>query len=126
MLAKEIAFYLQDQGMSLPGYELPDMPNDAMAVQEYAGARPWHVKGVQAAEIENPRFQILVRSGARNYVGGRQLIEDAYTFLDGFSGVLSGVEYVSIRAIQSPFPLGRDENGRWRFACNFEVLKALS
>ena len=99
---------------------LPDQHNKCIAVREYAGSPPLHVKGAQEPALHRPRVQVVAR--AEDYDTARTRAHDAYGALSGFAGVLDG-SYYSIRALQSPFPLGTDDSGRWMFAVNFEVLQ---
>lgn len=125
MLPQEVRDYLTDQGHPDARPELGEGPDDMIAIIEYPGSEPWRTKG-SGDPTEAPRFQVFVRCPGSQYAAGRQEIEDIYRELDGFSGVLNGTAYSLIRALQSPYQLPRDENGRWRFACNFEAIKARS
>lgn len=100
---------------------LPDLPDSAVSLWEYGGEAPAHVKQQQGAILEYPRVQIIVR--AKSYSVARAKAERIHRLLDGFSGVIEGVVYSSIRALQQPFFLDRDDKVRTRIACNFQAAK---
>lgn len=103
---------------------LPATPDDCISLFEYGGEPPERVKARASPVMEYPRFQVLVR--ARRYPDARELAEEVYQTLEGFSGLVGQTSYAWIRSLQSPFFLDRDEGGRTRIACNYRVAKALS
>ena len=73
---------------------------------------------------ETPNVQCLSRS--TDYQVARGVAETVYTVLDGLSGVtISGIRYLDIAAIQSPFEVGRDAQERFLVSVNFRVKKAV-
>ncbi len=126
MLAEDIAKYLASKGVGVIGTnlfsELPSLPDDAAAVREYPGGRPVHVKGQAAPVMRNPRGQMVTRS--KDARAARMRAEDCFRHLSGFSGEIGSPPYrIYIRALQDPFPIGRDESGRERVVFNFEAMK---
>ena len=123
-LSEDIAKYLVSKGLGALGTnigpEMPPLPDDFLSVREYAGGPPLHVKGIQAPVIRTPRFQVVCRS--KNTRAAMMRAEDAFRHLSGLSSVLSGTAY-RVRALQDPFPIGRDEGGRERVVANYEVMK---
>jgi hypothetical protein len=125
MLLDDICGYLAEndcgtEGEDLFKSDLPEMPDAAIAVFEYRGQAPIRTSGGVAAE--QPRFQIEVRDS--DYEAGRLKIEGIKQLLDGLADQsLNDTRYVWIAALDEPFVLRRDEQGRTIFACNFEVLK---
>lgn len=99
-------------------------PDDVSALYEYGGSPPEHVKDLKAPILERSRFQVITRSAS--YPTGRQKIEQIYQLLAGYRGVLNGVAYPGIRALQNPFFLDRDDKNRARFVVNFEATKEVS
>lgn len=123
MLAEDIAQFLASKGLGVLGtnigIEYPPLPDDFLTVREYGGSPPGYSKS--GPNVRRPRFQVSCRS--KSTQAALMRAEDAYRHLSGFSGVLNGTAYSSIRALQDPFPIGRDENGRERVVCNFEVTR---
>ena len=125
MLLDDICGYLAEneygtEGEDLFKSDLPESPDSAVAIFEYRGQAPIRTSGGIAAE--QPRFQVEVRDS--DYQAGRLKIEGIEQLLDGLANqTLNGTRYVWIAALDEPFLLRRDEQGRTVFACNFEVLK---
>lgn len=129
MISEEIAAYIEANGEGSVNTDLffaglPDLPDSATAIWEYGGEQPLHVKDRAGPVREFPRFQIIVR--AKSYTVAREKAERIYRLLDGFKGELDGVGYASVRALQSPFFLGRDDKNRTQIVCNYQAAKELS
>ena len=124
MLYEAVGSLLQQAGLGVLRTNilatLADRPDEAIAVREYPGGPPLHVKGAQAPALRRPRFQVVSR--AKSYGAARTRAHSAYSVLSGFVGTIDGT-YYSIRALQEPFPLGTDESGRHLWTVNFEVLQ---
>lgn len=122
-VSEDVATYLASKGLGVLGtnigIEMPPLPDDFLTVREYPGSEPGYSKS--GPNVRRPRFQISCRSKSTRAALLRA--ESAYGHLTGFSGVLSGTSYSKIRALQEPFPIGRDEGGRERVVCNYEVTK---
>ncbi len=122
-VSEDIAVFLASKGLGVLGtnigIESPSLPDDFLVVREYAGSPPGYSKS--GPNLRRPRFQVTCRSKSTRAALLRA--ESAYGHLSGFSGVLSGTAYASIRALQDPFPIGRDESGRERVVCNYEATK---
>lgn len=130
MLLDELGSYLQAQALGTLGTDLftgllPDSPDAAVAILEYGGVAPVHALGGGNAKWERPRVQVVVR--ATTYSAARTKIETIYKLLHKLTDtVLTGVRYLVIDAVQSPFFLERDANNRVKLAVNFQVQKELS
>lgn len=128
MLLEDISTHLIENGAggasSIFLGSIPDTPNDVVGLWEYGGSPPEHVKDQKLPVEELPRLQVITRSAS--YPTGRLKMEEIYQLLVGYEGVLNGVTYKSIRALQPPFYLDRDDKNRARFVCNFEVVKEVS
>lgn len=133
MLLDAIAAHLATNGHGTVGTDifksqLPDSPDAAIGIFEYPG-RPSDKAFGTTVLIENPRFQILVRSAregvvANAYLTARTKAEAIYTLLDGAGNLtLSGIVYLYIEALQPPFHLEFDANRRAVIACNYEANK---
>lgn len=128
MLLTEIAAKLQAEGLGTLNtsifFSLPDTPDNVIVIYQNPGEEGIHVKGRVNPVIERPRFQIGVRD--KSTATAYTKCERIYQILDGFSGALSGVGYARITALQPPFFLNRDENGRTTVTNNYRVSKELS
>lgn len=117
----EIAQYLRSNGI-VTVYEttMPDVPDKAVAVYEYGGPAPEFNHDGQA--WENPRIQCVSR--APTYPEARQQAQQVYNLLNGQTNVvINGGGYLSIKALQSPFPILPDNNQRDRVVINFEIAR---
>lgn len=78
--------------------------------------------GTVGVVYEQPNLQCLTRSAT--YTVARAAAQTVYTALNGLGETtMSGVRFLSIEAIQSPFSLGRDSNERYLVSVNFRVKK---
>ena len=124
ILLEEIGNYLQGENIGILSDsiflgELPNEPDNCIAIYEYAGQPPEFGYGV---EIDKPGLQIRVRN--ISYPDGRQKIQDIQNVLHKCRNItLSGTHYTSIFAIQGITPLGQDGNNRIEFVQNFKIIK---
>lgn len=124
MLLDDIAAFLAANNIGVVGSnifkgQMPDKPDDCVALYEYGGSPRGLVwNGVQ---LEYPGLQVMVRS--KNYSVARQKIEQITNILHGLSGMLGTTRYLLIRAKHSPESLGRDAAGRVELVVNYEVNK---
>jgi hypothetical protein len=96
-----------------------------VVIAEYGGMAPEHDLGTANLRYEFPRVQILVRN--TDYATGRIKANDIIGDMAAIANqTLSGVRYLGADAIQQPFRLNKDDNGRWIFTCNYQIAKALS
>jgi hypothetical protein len=130
MLLDELGSLLASAGLGTIGTDLflahePPDPDALIALHEYGGTAPLHAQGTDAPALEMPRVQVVTRGARDDYTGARERAERAYRALGGISNrTIQGTWYVRVRALQSPFSLGPDANGRHRIAFNVEVTKA--
>lgn len=101
------------------GTEFSSVSDDYLVVRAYGGEAPESAKGTGPL-LRRPRVQISCRS--KSLRAAEERAELAYKHLAGFHGVIEGKGY-TIRALGEPFPLGRDEDGRERVVCSYEILK---
>lgn len=127
-MIEEVATYLDTQstrfalGTNLFLNWLDDTPGTSAAVIETGGSDPSRVFKATVAAWENARFQLLCRSTSSSVA--RANIDAAWTIYEGVTNqTLSGSTYLRISAVQSPFMLTRDDQGRSIFACNFDVMR---
>lgn len=123
-VSEDAAVFLAGKGLGTLGTNIgpsmPPAPDDFMSVREYPGAAPIHAKTGPPA-FRRPRFQVMARS--KDVRAATMRAEDAFRHLSGFSGLMNGTAYASIRALGDPAPIGRDDAGRERVVVNFEALR---
>jgi len=132
MVSEEITAYLEAQGIGTRGMNLfsdvtPEQPDNLVSVNLYTGSPHIHTLGGGAgsAALERPRLQVSARN--TDHDNGWDKANDALLLLDGLNNTtLSGVSYLSIFALQPVFLIDRDQNNRWVFGFNIEVVKELS
>ena len=108
---------------------LPDLPDACVAVMESGGFPPVHTMNANpgTAVVERPRVQIVCRAARDDYEAARTKAHDVMKLLDGLGErSVNGTTYKWIAAVQSPFLMGRDENGRVLISTNYDVVKALT
>lgn len=122
MILDDIATYLQAGGVGTIGTdlfkgELPPDPDNCVAIYEYAGQPP-----LVSVNIDRPGLQVRVRN--QGYAQARAKIEQVYLLLHALANTtLSGERYLIIRAVQSPFSMGRDSNNLLELVQNFIIMK---
>lgn len=122
MILDEVEAHLASNGVSSPIFKalMPDAPDDALCLYEYAGGPPRFAHDGQA--WENLRVQVVSR--ATSYPAARAAAQNVYDALNGLSNrAIGGHDYLWAGALQSPFSLGRDDNSRHRIIINFELLR---
>lgn len=106
-----------------------DAPNRMVAVNEPLGEEPPAETFVGKGRgpklnMELPNLQILCRDAPDSYENARQLADDVYQFLHNQVGItIGGTRYAVIEALQAPFNLGIDEQGRWIIGFNVRCWK---
>lgn len=110
------------EGETLFWSTLPDEPAACVAVYETGGEPPDTSKA--GIEARNPRLQVLCR--AEDYEAAMAKAEAAYAALVAVRGEIvgSGAVYHSIRPLQEPFAIGKDDAGRSLISCNYSVSRS--
>jgi hypothetical protein len=141
MLLDDLALYLHAQGCGIATTSsgaartifrswMPDAPDAVLALIEYGGREPLMALGpnsTSATVYELPRVQVAVRD--LDYPSARTRAEAAYHALHWVANTTltsSGPRYGLLTALQPPFALERDANGRSVVAFNLECLTSLS
>ena len=105
---------------------MPETPDTCVAIIETSGQSPIEAMGGSTLPAyTRPRAQILVR--AADYATASGLAEDIFkklTLIDNES--LSGVYYLRVEGLQSPFYLDRDGQERAVFSCNYQTSRVLA
>lgn len=134
MLLDELGDYLSTGGVGTVGVDLflgymPEKPSACVALYETGGAGPIRAfRGVPGDPVAvRPRVQVVARADEYDYAAARLKVQTAYQLLEGMGDrTLNGVNYKWAGAVQEPFLLGRDDQGRVKVACNFDIIKAKS
>lgn len=136
MVASDLVDYMSSQGLGTVATNLWDgeIPEGqtGLGVRETGGIFPEHTFsegptgiGTPVARVERPRVQVLARFAV--YATARAKMQDAFNVLDGLRArTINGTLYQWVSAVQSPFDMGRNANQQSEWACNFDVVKAVS
>jgi hypothetical protein len=110
------------QNGTLYELNLPDTPDNAVALYEYPGSAPMRTLGGYIPQ-ENVSLQVMVRhKSATKALEWAKRITKYLITINGEE--LSGVYYMLVESkTSSPMDLGPDSNNRRRFTCNFSVAK---
>lgn len=111
----------QGEGVDLYANNAPASPDNLTVLTESTGFAPERTMGRIALEVVN--LQVLVRD--INSSNGESRIRAIFFLLDRFTGLLvpSGVRIAQMLARSSPFTLGQDEEGRYKYVVNFIVWR---
>ena len=139
-LGDEICLYLQQQvpGLNFNGAGtincfsslLLDQPDQAVAVIERGGLPTvmWLTGSspvVNESKLDQPVFQVFVRSGMTGYNAGNTLVQKIFGALQGVVEKTlnpSGALFHLIASMQSPMYLGRDQKERHQWSQNYAVM----
>lgn len=101
--------------------EMPDTPNNVIALFRTGGADPNHT--FEARAFSNPTFQVRVRN--ISYAMAESKAQQVVLALDGLTEhTINGTRYISIMQQSDLLPLGKDSKGRSEFTVNFRVREA--
>ena len=104
--------------------DLPALPDVATVLREYGGSAPDLRFGRAAIAVEHLRVQVVCRGAADDYTGPRARAEKVYKALVAIqAATLSGVFYHGVYPQQAPFPIRRDQLGRWEIGFNVQIDK---
>ena len=116
-------------GTDLFAAEMPGTPDLCLCLYEAPGMTPVKAMGntAGAAVLERLGLQVVARGARQEYLDARALAQAAFLKLDGMpKRSLNGVEYLWGSARQSPFPMGKDEDGRPLIAFNCDIHRRMS
>lgn len=121
-VAYDIANYLQTHGVGTVGTDIfvgvmPASPADVVTLYDYGGEPSFlHWGGEEA------RVQVVARSAS--YLTAEAKVRSLYEMLHGLAETTVGTRRVLlVQALQPPFLLTRDDQGRSLVACNFRILR---
>lgn len=130
MILDDLCDFLSSGGITASLYAgfAPDSNDPCVILYETGGSEPVRSFATGSGVVlERPRVQVVSRSNQYDYASSRTTIDAVCKLLEGMPArTINGVRYQWCGALQSPFPIGRDESGRVLLACNFEVIKELS
>lgn len=102
---------------------LPSEPGTAASIIETGGLAPAYTFAGDLPKFENQRVQVMCRSTSSTRA--RANMNDAWFQLQEVANeTLSSRSWLRVAAVQSPFSVGQDEQGRWLFAANFDCVRA--
>lgn len=132
MILDDIADYLSSGGIGTAGTDIfkglfpSEAPDACVAIYEAGGMEPVKTMaaGPNTSVVERPHVEVVCRAGAFDYATARTKAHAVFKLLDGLpTRTINGTLYEWASAVQSPFPLGRDQNDRPRIACIYRVVK---
>lgn len=99
----------------------PSTPNNCVTIYDNPGDSPVITLQNDVA-LYKPSVQVVVRNVA--YLIGYNLIHSIFLALHGRNNeVWNSTTYCSIVAVNDPFLLEWDSNGRAKFVCNFSIIR---
>ena len=114
-------------GLTIRAGFIPDTPDTVITVMEPdPGLASLDTLGasVGVIKIERPILQIRSRAGQDDYETARVNAETVYKVLHNLvNTTIDSTRYLIIEALQPPFNLGRDQNGRWASGFNIQIHK---
>jgi len=132
MVLDELVTYLAADGLGLVAATnlfygaMPATPDLVVVLYEYPGMSSLAI-GQNTISIEWPNIHVEVRGAQNDYATPRALLHSIVaSFTKIGDQTLSGTRYGGVIAKQPPFRLGQDDDNRYLFACNFQVMKDFS
>lgn len=127
-MLEALADRLQTASVATPGVNLfiglmPNSPDVCVALYEYAGEQPLEVMVDNAATLERPSVQVMVRATRNDYPTARQLIEDVRDTLTAITNEeISGVTFLRVNQNSSINAVGTDDNDRPLFTLSLMTV----
>lgn len=110
--------------------QMPDTPDDAVALAQGPNGRPDFTMGASDGEphlpaFETYRLQVQVRAAGdeNSYPTAEAKCWAVYRWLCVSNATLSGVRYIVIDPVAVPAPMEEDKQGRVTFVVNFDVQR---
>lgn len=123
--SEDIKDFIEDEGSALGLVfatnlfvgEMPETPNECVAVFDGPGEAPEH-----DYEYRRPSVQVRVRAEKGEQQAGWTLANEIYEILKAQHNVSkNSTQYVGIWADSDILALGKDANGRFLFSMNFSI-----
>ena len=137
MILEELSSLLQTAGVGVSGTTLfkhalpaegPVASNapPQIALIEIGGMAPVRTLEVPPSRYERPVISVVIRGAPHGYAAARQKAQDTWDVLDGIANqMLSGVHYLWIQSLRSPFWIRDDDLGRPLIVFDIQVARAL-
>ena len=131
-LLEDVGVYLQQQGLGTIAVTLfygghPDTPDDELTLFEYSGPAPEFENSEEPFAWERPSLQLASR--AVDPLTARNFVRNAWSVLIPLKNVWliddqgKKTRYREINPLQSPYQVGRDDNRRFLWVANFQIVK---
>jgi len=102
---------------------MPDKPDVCVALYEYAGSPPLEVMRDNAATLERPSVQVMVRSSRNDYPTAEALMVSVRDTLTGVTDeTISGVRFLRVNQNSSINHIGTDDNDRPGFTLSLMTV----
>lgn len=117
-MLEALADRLQSASVAVAGTNLfigllPNSPDVCVALYEYAGEQPLEVLRDDAATLERPSVQVVVRASRNDYPTARNLMVSVRDTLTGIvDETISGVRFLRVNQNSSINGVGTDDNDR--------------
>ena len=102
---------------------MPNSPDVCVSLYEYAGSPPLEVLRDNAATLERPSVQVIVRASRNDYPAARDLITDVRDSLTGITDeTISNVRFLRVNQNSAINAVGTDENDRPMFTLSLTTV----
>lgn len=102
---------------------MPNSPDVCVSLYEYAGSPPLEVLRDNAATLERPSVQVMVRASRNDYPTARDLITDVRDSLTGITDeTISNVRFLRVNQNSAINAVGTDENDRPLFTLSLTTV----
>ena len=128
MMLEALADRLTSASVATTGVDLfigimPNDPDLCVSLYEYAGSPPLEVLRDNAATLERPSVQVMVRASRNDYPAARELITEVRDTLTGITDQsISGVTFLRVSQNSSINAVGTDENDRPLFTLSLTTV----
>ena len=102
---------------------MPNTRDVCVALYEYAGAAPLEVMQDNAATLERPSVQVIVRASRNDYPTAQALMTAVRDSLTGITDdTISGVRFLRVNQNSSINHVGTDDNDRPGFTLSLQAV----
>lgn len=102
---------------------MPNSPDVCVSLYEYAGSPPLEVLRDNAATLERPSVQVIVRASRNDYPTARDLITDVRDSLTSITDeTISNVRFLRVNQNSAINAVGTDENDRPMFTLSLTTV----
>lgn len=102
---------------------MPNSPDVCVSLYEYAGSPPLEVLRDNAATLERPSVQVMVRASRNDYPTARDLIADVRDSLTSITDeTINTVRFLRVNQNSAINAVGTDENDRPLFTLSLTTV----